>query len=53
MTKELGVFVLLSEFTAQAVQGQVALEAIGRVEVRGKHEPVEVFKLANADSKGF
>jgi adenylate cyclase len=45
MTKELGVSTLLSEFTAQAVQGKVSLEAIGRVAVRGKQEPVEVFRL--------
>lgn len=45
MTKELGVTVLLSGLTAQAVKDRVPMEAIGRLEVRGKQEAVEVFKL--------
>jgi len=45
MTKDLGVAVLLSGLTAQVVKERLPLEAIGRVDVRGKQEAVEVFKL--------
>lgn len=50
MTKELDATVLLSEATAATVQKWASLRPIGRVQVRGKQEPVQVYALQTSDS---
>jgi adenylate cyclase len=45
MTVELGAPILVGEATAATLSGLFALEEIGRVAIRGKHEAARVFAL--------
>ena len=46
LNKEHGTLVLVSANTVSMLRGSYPLESIGRVAVRGKYNPVEVFNLA-------
>lgn len=45
LNKEYGTTVLLSETTVNALKEHFPIESIGAIAVRGKHEPIEVFKF--------
>jgi class 3 adenylate cyclase len=47
LNKDYGTYILVSGSTVSSLTDAYALEPIGEVAIRGKHEPVELFKLVN------
>jgi adenylate cyclase len=47
LNKEYGTQVLVSEHTVALLKDSYPLDPIGGVPIRGKHEPVQIFKLAS------
>jgi adenylate cyclase len=45
INKEYGTRIILSEFTLEAVKGEVAVRELGAVRVKGKKRPVKIFEL--------
>ncbi len=45
LTKEFGLPLLLSETTARQVTGQIAVDEVGTVVIRGREQPLRVFRL--------
>lgn len=50
-TKSFGVDLLISEFTAQKVQNDFALEHAGHAEVKGKNQALSLFRVLGYKSK--
>jgi len=48
-TKELGVGILVSEYTYQAVRGTFTFKSMGEVHVRGRNEPVMTYSVEDTD----
>ena len=46
LNKDYDTLVLVSGTTVALLNDSHPLESIGKVEIRGKHEPVQLFKLA-------